>query len=140
MKLQTKRMNACSCIGGNEIYTPLLSSKKQCPKAAMPQISKVVTESQLLPYRRGKYFYAQASVLCIACENYVHTPACPFHHLLHIPPVCTSIVYNFSTKYHRKTEPKKTKSKFLTSLPDKWCTFYRFVWTNAMTNHSKSRA
>jgi hypothetical protein len=48
----------------------------------------------LQPYRQGRNFSVQATVLYIVCDSRVHNPAYPSHHLLHIPPIWTNKIWD----------------------------------------------
>lgn len=48
----------------------------------------------LQPYRQGNNFSVQAIVVYIVCDSRVHNPAYPSHHLLHIPPIWTNMIWD----------------------------------------------
>lgn len=54
------------------------------------RIVPLSVEPQLLAYKLGRNFYAQAIVLYTENDSCGHTSISPAHHLIHTPPEHTS--------------------------------------------------
>lgn len=90
------------------------------------------------PCKQGKYFYVQANVLCNLCESHVHSPACPYHHLLRILPVITSMFLQILSILQAELKIEDHDKPEIS--PDKCCTSYPLVQMISATTHSKLKA